>query len=242
MRHYAFDIDVNLFYIPSKIMMERYEEGEWKEEEVDSEEFVKKNERDDYRISTQSDNAFFHFRDDDILLEDFSKVMHDWPNRKGPSFDKFRECIVNGNDLALITARGQSPHIIRIILSRIIFMTYHKGQEDWGEGVSKQFLDNIDIYPVSSEDFNNRFGTDNHEYSVSYKKKLAFRDFLEKNYDGESISMGFSDDDPKNVRSIQELIEDELMHECPKCHFVLYNTSEHEVKKYPLTTKFEKEE
>lgn len=225
-------------------MMERYENGVWIEEEVDSKDFIEKNEREDHRISTKSDNAFFHFRDDQIFVNDFAEVFIDWPNPKGASFDKFKECLINKNDLSLITARGQSPEIIRTVLANFIHLTKIEGRENW-DGLDediKGLVDNIDIYPVSSETFNGQFGTNNQDYSVSYKKKLAFKDFLDKNYNGEPISMGFSDDDPKNIRSIQELIEGELMEDCPKCHFVLYNTSEDEIKKYPVTTKFEKED
>lgn len=239
MRLYAFDLDVNLFYIPSKIMMERYENGEWTEEEVNAKDFIEKNKREDHRISTQCENPFHHFRDDNVFMRDFAEVYGNWPDTKGPSFDKFRECIINGYKLSIITARGQSPDVIRAALMTFITVTSEQEQEDWGD-IYGDVVRNFDIYPVSSKAFNKEFGTDNENYSVPYKKQMAFKDFLNKNYDDEPISIGYSDDDPKNMEHIKEIMEGELIKECPQCHFVLYDTSEGSTDKSPLTNKKER--
>lgn len=101
------------------------------------------------------------------------------------------------------------------------------------------FLDEKgEYYPVSSPEFGKRFkldsagGASNPEHS----KKLALSDFIEKVYDkvghliksGKygSVSLGFSDDDVRNVKSMIQHIEDELSVMYPEIKFIVKDTSE----------------
>lgn len=240
-RLYAFDIDVNLFYFPSTIVMEYYDEGAWKETEVNSKDYVDKKERDDYRLTQQS-NPFYYFDDDKTFLHSSFEVIESYPDKVGLSFDKFKESLKEGDTLSLITARGHKPNVIRAFLINLIL--YTSDIEDWN-GVDDDVLNIVNgiyIYPVSSDEFNDQFDTDNENYSVPYKKRLAFKDFLLEHYLlYNEVSIGYSDDDPKNVEQIEDLIHNELKDKCPNCHFVTYNTSGEGVDKKPLTLKKSKD-
>lgn len=100
-----------------------------------------------------------------------------------------------------------------------------------------------EYYPVSSKEFGKRFKLDSAggASSPEQSKKIALSDFLEQVYikvgkliqSGKygSVSLGFSDDDSKNVKSIIEHIEDELTRIYPEIHFVVFDTSEGGMKK-----------
>lgn len=237
---YVFDFDHNLMRVPSKIEMERYDDktGEWVEEKIDSGEFVEKKEMDDYRPSEKSENPFNHFRKDSLFIEDFNEGLKNWPNSKGPSFDKFIRCLMNGDDLCIITARGQSPEVMRACLTNLILYTQETLE------LNKKYnlvhsLNNLTIYPVSSKNFNEIFDTNN-EWDISDKKKLAFSSIVrEKNKRTRKLlCTGFSDDDPKNIKAIKEVINEDLRKTLKNCHFVLYDTSNpSDTKKIKVTSK-----
>jgi hypothetical protein len=100
-----------------------------------------------------------------------------------------------------------------------------------------------EYYPVSSKEFGQRFKLDSSggASSPEHSKKIALSDFLEQVYNkvgkliqsGKygSVSLGFSDDDSKNVKSIIEHIEEELIRIYPEVHFVVFDTSEGGMKK-----------
>lgn len=100
-----------------------------------------------------------------------------------------------------------------------------------------------EYYPVASEEFGKRFGVDvagtgaNPEHS----KQMAIEHFIKKLITGvkehiingkyKKISLGFSDDDVKNVKAVQKFIAEQLNKMYPEVHFVVYDTSEGDKKK-----------
>jgi hypothetical protein len=107
-----------------------------------------------------------------------------------------------------------------------------------------------EYYPVSSKEFGQRFdlpvsgGAANPEHS----KKVALAHFLKKVFSNAEklvnsgkytkVSMGFSDDDIRNVKAMVEFIEDELSKLYPEVHFVVYDTSEGGNKKLILSKEY----
>ncbi len=95
-----------------------------------------------------------------------------------------------------------------------------------------------EYYPVSSEEFGKRFGLDTTGGAANpeHAKKVAIEHFTQKvlrnvqklvdsgHYT--KVSIGFSDDDIRNVRASEEFLENELKHMYPEIHFVVYDTSE----------------
>lgn len=88
------------------------------------------------------------------------------------------------------------------------------------------YLDNCDFYGVSSESFRNEFGQGSTE-NPEVAKEMALDKFIEKcNHFGEkigakSVSIGFSDDDPKNVDHVKKFFKEKS---------ALTNNFEHETK------------
>ena len=106
-----------------------------------------------------------------------------------------------------------------------------------------------DYYPVSSEEFGEKFGleTSGGAANPEHAKKVALLDFVEK-YDDlirsgkyVSASLGFSDDDPRNVKAMVEFIQDELTKMYPKIKFRVYDTSEGGYKQIKIETEKEEE-
>ena len=104
-----------------------------------------------------------------------------------------------------------------------------------------------EYYPVSSKEFGLRFNLDPNKGASSpeQSKKLALYDFIKQVYQKvgkliksgkyESVSVGFSDDDVKNVESMVDYIENELSKIYPEIHFVVKLTSEGNTKKIVIT-------
>jgi len=69
-----------------------------------------------------------------------------------------------------------------------------------------------------------------------HAKQVAIEHFVKKLLDGvktyvvkgkyKKISLGFSDDDIRNVKGVEEFIETELKKLYPEVNFVIYDTSE----------------
>lgn len=95
-----------------------------------------------------------------------------------------------------------------------------------------------EFYPVSSEEFGKRFGVDvsGSGANPEHSKQIAIEHFVKKMIDGfknhivsgkyKKISIGFSDDDIKNVKAVEKFIEEQLKKMYPEVQFVVYDTSE----------------
>jgi hypothetical protein len=111
------------------------------------------------------------------------------------------------------------------------------------EGLSDEqsvdfYLDEMgEYYPVSSEEFGKRFGLEVYggASNPEHSKKVAIEHFVRKIFRNveklvdsgyKKMSVGFSDDDVRNVRAVERFIEDELNKMYPEFHFVVYDTSE----------------
>jgi hypothetical protein len=116
---------------------------------------------------------------------------------------------------------------------------FYKIDSNDDEQIIDIFLDEKgEYYPVSSKEFGRRFKLDSAKGASSpeQSKKIALSDFLERVYEkvghlidsGKygSVSLGFSDDDPGNVRSMISHIQNELSMMYPEIKFIVKDTSE----------------
>jgi hypothetical protein len=95
-----------------------------------------------------------------------------------------------------------------------------------------------EYYPVSSEEFGERFGleTTGGAANPEHAKQVAIEHFVQKVLRNvqklvesgkyTKMSVGFSDDDLRNVKAVEEFIEHQLNKMYPEIHFVVYDTSE----------------
>jgi hypothetical protein len=95
-----------------------------------------------------------------------------------------------------------------------------------------------EYYPVSSEEFGEKFGLDvtGGAANPEHAKKVAIEHFTKKVLTNvkklvdsgyyKKVSIGFSDDDKRNVQASEEFLQNELSQMYPNLHFVVYDTSE----------------
>ena len=109
-RIYIFDWDDNILHMPTKINMEaKQSDGSWSRVEMSTEEFaIHRDDTENYRWDLDGLN---NFRDPIPFINDTRLALQDEKNL-GPSFEKFKECLMHAHPFAIITARGHAPSVI----------------------------------------------------------------------------------------------------------------------------------
>jgi hypothetical protein len=253
LRTYIFDWDDNILYMPTTIKMDKKEGGKWVPVDVPTDEYAHIRTSPEYRLRDNSPGiAFSDFRESKPFIEDIKKAIHN--DNFAPSADKFKEALINANPFGINTARGHKPEILRDGVRLFIDMVFTDEEKSKMVGNVKKILNqtkeltpdqSIDFYldemgeyyPVSSEEFGERFGLDTTGGAANpeHAKKVAIEHFVRKvfdnvktlvNSDYKKLSVGFSDDDVRNVKAVEQFIEEELNKMYPEFHFVVYDTSD----------------
>lgn len=90
------------------------------------------------------------------------------------------------------------------------------------------------------EDFGTRFAMAPSNRKPELAKEFAIRDFVEHLYrtmrrtggfGSRQVAVGFSDDDPGNLRAVSEYVRSELSRRFGSCKFVVYDTSDPSLEK-----------
>ena len=93
---------------------------------------------------------------------------------------------------------------------------------------------------VDDEDFGERFAAAPSERRPELAKEFAIRDFVEHLYRTmgrvggvglRQVAVGFSDDDPGNVKAVSDYVRGELSRRFEACKFVVYDTSDPSLEK-----------
>lgn len=242
-RAYSFDWDDNIINMPTTIKVVK--NGE--KIEVSTDEYANIRNNPEYSLG---DDAFDNFISDEKFLSDLEEAIK--TKSFAPSFNKFKEALIFANPISIITARGHDPKTLRSGMDIVISNTFDEGElSDMLENIQERFsetegldaqetlkiyLDSHDYHPVTSEIFAEKFGLSAGSASnPEHNKKIAFRDYVEKiiaktkemvNTKYNKLSIGFSDDDLGNIRTIQDFIETELKYEFPDVKFTIYDTSD----------------
>lgn len=179
-----------------------------------------------------SENPFRQFRveGDEGFLSDVLIA------KKGPAFDDFEEAINNGSIFSIITARGHNPETLKKGVKKYITNGFHGideqklirnlqkyrdlvSSETEYDDIIDEYLDMCRFYPVS-------FGSGSaanpeiekvkalnefYDYceSISEKVKKAFyfkNDMFGEKGDILNFTIGFSDDDPKNIEVMKDKV------------------------------------
>jgi len=177
--------------------------------------------------------------------------------KPGPSFHQFRTALTEGRLFAIVTARGHREDTIRagveyfidhvltdrerqIMISNLRgYRSAYENDEGYytDEEVLSAYLDLNRYHAITSPDFRARMGREEPGVEMQEEaKQFAVLDFMRHvfrivHHSGvdKPISVGFSDDDPRNVRAVMDYIEQELHREFPQVKFVVYDTSEPDV-------------
>jgi hypothetical protein len=253
MRSYIFDWDDNILYMPTTIKMDKKNGDKWVPLDVSTDDFVKVRNDKNYRLrDNNAELAFIDFRLSKPFIEDVKKAIHQ--NKFAPSADKFKEALINSRTFAINTARGHKPNTLKEGVKIFIDMVLTKEEKSkmlenirktlkLSEGLNDEqsidlFLDEMgEYYPVSSEEFGDRFNLDVYGSASSPEqaKKVAIEHFTKKIFDNvkklvgseyKKFSIGFSDDDLGNVMAVEQFIEEELSVMYPEINFVVYDTSD----------------
>ena len=240
--YYAFDWDDNILNMPTVIHMDKLEDGEWIPTDVSTSEFAEvRGDSANWRIiNNNPDEAFSEFRDNgprgiNAFLEDAKLAIRQ--GKFGPAWDDFIECLTNGSIFAIITARGHEPEAIRLGIEYIIDNVLDKDQVyemynnllkfdyDFERGENekilrgkpsqnklvKKYIDNCDLVGVSAP---SRGGSPANPEIAKEEALMEFKSKINKfaSNIGVMAKVGFSDDDLKNVKHVEDLI-DNLHHE-----------------------------
>ncbi len=222
---YFFDLDENLFFLPTQIYLWNAELKE--ERQISTGEFARSQHLigksppwEDWQVTPDS---YKDFRDKDgIEAPDqlFSKHLlqaitgDSW---KGPSWPLLEYAAKNRRPVVFITARGHEPATIEAGFNAL----YEKG-------LLAERLLILTSYSVTNPKLKNYLEIDDLNASVPYKKRLAIKAAVEKaleTYGPEPPHrFGMSDDDPSNV-----IIAITAMRECkekyPNKRFFVINTN-----------------
>lgn len=173
-----------------------------------------------------------------------------------PSFNTFKKSLIEGRIFAIVTARGHSSETLKrgvqLFIDRVLspeeratmisnlrgYVISYDGA-DVNDAMSDDqilsyYLSLNKYHAVTSPQFEQLVEDRAPSYSRSEaRKQFAIRDFLEHLFTiierigvHKPISVGFSDDDPANVRAVEEYIRLELVRRFPAVRFVLYDTSD----------------
>ena len=243
-RGYSFDWDDNILFMPTKIKMERKDGNNWIPIDVSTSDFTELRDNPEYRLSK---NSYSNFREPESFIRDTKKSIDE--KMFGPSFEKFKESLIYANPFSIITARGTSPNTLKEGVKILISMTFNTDEinkmidniteiypttEELGLEKIEYYLSQNDYSPVSSIQFRNKFGIESDVDSPEEGKKIALKDYVdrvvkgaEKLANGEetNLSIGFSDDDKKNIEAVVNYIENELSGTYPNIKFLVYDTS-----------------
>jgi len=241
-RHYLFDWDNNILHMDTLIRVDTLINNQWLPIDVKSDEYSKIRPLlgSTYRIR---EDSFNKFSDENQFLFDVSDSIEN--KNFGPSFNKFKECLIYVNDFAIITARSHSSQALRDGVGLIPYRTLNRSEwnqmlYNLGDEGIESYLDRQEYYGVSGKDFREKFNTDV-DIKVEESKKLAIEDYVTKIIKSSkklieegiinTISIGFSDDDMGNINSVEKLIHESLSKKYPHVTFVIYDTSNNLVNK-----------
>ncbi len=265
LKYYMFDWDDNILHMPTRIHLERKSDQGWIDYDVSTAQFAKiRRDTENYRPRGGDwDKAFVDFYDvgergEDAFLEDTKIALAPViaGRQKGaPSFEKFKQALIEGRLFAIITARSHSSRAIRKgveyfiqqVLSEaerrqmIANLRYYVARFDGHEAArsDNEILENYlglnKYHGVTSPEFEARMGRKvSGSESPEHAKQFAIKDFVQHvialirggGVHDQTISIGFSDDDKNNVEAVQSFIETELKREFPQIKFVVYDTSD----------------
>lgn len=264
LKYYMFDWDDNILHMPTRIHLERETASGWEPYDVTTAEFARiRREMKGIRpLGNDWDQAFTEFYDigkrgDRAFLADTMAALE--PIRRGeqegaPSFQVFKQAVIEGRLFAIITARSHRSSSIRKGVEYFLEQMLNDSERktlvsnlrgyaerfdgDTGplseEDLLRQYLDLNMYLGVTSPEFEARMGgsaagSESPEIAKQFAIETFVQHILEQIRGHEEtcrISLGFSDDDPNNILAIEGFLRERLSERYPHIRFVIYDTSD----------------
>lgn len=243
---YSFDWDDNILFMPTLIKLDKKVDGRWETIKVSTEEFSSIRNNPNYKIRPDS---YDDFRNHEGFLKDTIQAISQ--QKFGPSFNKLKESLVSASPFSIITARGNSPSTLRQGVKIVIDMALsddeknkmvdniklkYPSQEDLTDTeIIDFYLKENNYMPVSSEEFLSKYPGIASAESPEIGKKIALNDYVKRVVEGAKkitnneygrLTIGFSDDDKKNIEAVIDYIKEELNIRYPEVEFIIYDTSD----------------
>jgi len=247
MKYYAFDWDDNIVYMPTEIIllddikdevgMSTHDFAKYRSE-IGKNTFK-------YRgtnIIGYAENPFRQFRKegDEQFLSDVMIA------KRGPSFNDFKEAINNGSIFSIITARGHNPNTLKEAVKQYIKNDFFDISEkkliynlekyrdllptNNEDDIIDEYLNLCKFYPVTFSSGSaanpeiekvkalNEFYIYCENMSDKIKEAFLFKNEIKgESGDLMKFSIGFSDDDVKNIETIKDKLK--------KDYLTIYSTS-----------------
>lgn len=237
LKYYAFDWDDNIMFMPTKIMVKDDQGNEigMSTEDFAEHRHQLGKENFDYKGQTivgYSDDPFRNFR----TAGDKQFKIDAMKAKTGPAWADFVEAVNNGSIFSIITARGHNPQTLKDSVYNLIVSDHNginkdllvknlrkyrdiSGMEDKSDmDLIKDYLDMNRFYPVT---FGQGSAANPEELKVvamkefinyvkSQAKELGKKLYVKDDIANKFIpSIGFSDDDLRNVEVMSKHFEDE---------------------------------
>ena len=232
--------------MPTMIKVDRKVEGKWEVTKVSTEEFSSIRNSPNYKIRPDS---YDEFRNHEGFIKDTTQAISE--RKFGPSFGKLKESLINASPFSIITARGNAPTTIMQGVNIIIDMALSDDEKmEMIENIKTKYPSKVDLtddeviyfylkensyMPVSSEEFLTKYPDSGSAESPEIGKKIALNDYVKRVVNGAKkltnneyrrLTIGFSDDDKKNIEAVINYIEEELNVRYPEVEFIIYDTSD----------------
>jgi hypothetical protein len=235
LKYYAFDWDDNIVTMPTQIIVKNDKDEEIGMSTEDFAKYRSRIGKEDFmyngeKIVSYAETPFRNFKTEGDKLFIIDSTL----SKPGPAWEDFKEAINNGSIFSIITARGHNPNTIKEAVYNYIISGFNginknelvknlkkyrefTDQEELNDmELIKSYLDLCRFYPVSfgkGAEANpeeekvkslKEFVSYVKEFSAQLHKKAFLKNDV-RNYFLPTI--GFSDDDIKNVEAIKKHFE-----------------------------------
>jgi len=253
LKAYALDVDANILFTDSKILLEK-KSRTWLREIVEVsqsefDEFIK--DKDNYRfVNWKTEESMINFRGKWKFKNDIFDAIDSW--KFAPSWEAFIEANRNASPIGIITARWHPIKDLRdthkAILHEVLSdydldelisnMRNHLWQNATHrkDTVINKFLDSSYYCPCSDEKFLEviwkKIDTPMPERkNASFDAYInhiinVFNNYYWKDFlQNRNIRVWFSDDSKSNIQSMESFIKKELVSKYPNIEYFLYDTA-----------------
>jgi hypothetical protein len=237
LKYYAFDWDDNIMYMPTKIVLKSEDDEEIGMSTEDFAEYRQEIGKSPFNYKGKTivgygDDPFRNFR----TAGDKQFKVDAMIAKTGPAWSDFVEAINNGSIFSIITARGHNPQSLKDAVYNLIVSDHNGINKDLLVKNLRKYRDIVGMEDKSDMELIKDYLDMNRYYPVTFGqgsaanpeelKVLAMKEFLsyvkaqakelgKKLYIKDEIankfipSIGFSDDDIRNVEVMSKHFEDE---------------------------------